>query len=326
MPTPAVGLKSFIGFVTESVYGTDPGSGYKYNRLVSQSILPTAEMTRGNRGLGRLGPSSLRNRVKRNEGDIVIDPQYEGIEVLYLHFFGGVDTVLAGTPVGGNTHTMILSPNRKVGLTLHLNQDITKAVVTGGKLTSLEWNLTNENLEAKFGVVGRVHSEATLDTPTYPTAPDILALDNTPGTYGLFASLDASPLNISSARITCDFPYQTGREYLGYDIMQEPLPNDICRIKGELSREFEDTTFSTKWIANTVGALVFEYKSSTIISGTARYNHKITLSEVTFGSARAPIENGGVMVEKIPFEASVKVSDASYIYLTEINSITTAVT
>jgi len=325
MPTPGTGLGSFAAFITESVYGNDPGSGYKYHRIVKSSWLPTAEYTRGNRGLGRLGVSSLRNRVKHVEGSVTIDNQYEGDEVLLLHFFGGTDTFSLNNPVSG-THTHIFSPSttRKVGLTYHDNLVVSRAAINGVKLNKMEWKITNENLETTFGGVGKVHAEAACDTPTFPTAPDVLALDGT-APAGLVAKLDTVAFNIREASISADFPYTTDREYLGFDAMQEPLPQDVMSLTGELTREYEDTTYSSKWIANTKGQLDFDYQSGAYITGTTRYKYAITLFEVVFGSARAPVESGGVLVEKIPFKAHIN-SAGQFFQVAKINAIGTAVT
>jgi len=107
--------------------------------------------------------------------------------------------------------------------------------------------------------------------------------------------------------------------------MQESLPNDIMNVTGELQREYEDTTYSSKWIVNTKGKLEFEYQSAGFVTGTTRYKNLITLYEVVFGSARAPAESGGVLVERIPFKAHIDAS-GNFFSVTKINGIGSAVT
>lgn len=333
MPTPGLGLASFLAMVTESVYGTDPASGYVYHRFVGGSGWnPTAEPTRGNRGLGRLGASSMKNRLERSEGTLVIDPQYEGLELLLLHFCGGVDNYTVDTPVAGAyEHIFKPSTTRQVGLTAHMNEDISMTAITGVKLGSLGAVFSNENLELTFGGTALVHAASTtVDTPTYPTAPDVLALEGTPGTDGLVVTLEdvggGSPATLNVSEVSVDFalPLSGDREYLGDPAMQETVPTDIMAVTGSISREFEDDTFADLFRLRTAKELHLKYQSTSMITGATPYDLELKLYSIILQGGRPTIEGGGVLPESIPFTAFV--TGANFFDWTIHNSLVGAIT
>ena len=332
MPTPGLGLASFFSMVTESVYGTDPASGYDYHSLVGGSgWKPAAEVTRGNRGMGRLGASSMVNRLERSEGTIVIDPQYEGMELLLLHFCGGVDTYGVDTPVASAyEHVFTPSTTRQVGMTLHMNEGISMTAITGVKLGTLGAIFSNENLQLTFGGIGQVHAaSAGVETPTYPTAPDVLALEGTPGTDGLVVTLEdvggGSPAALNASEVSVDFslPLSSDREYLGNPVMQETVPTDIMTVTGSITREFEDDTFADLFRLRTAKQLSMKYQSTSFITGTTPYDLELLLYNITFQSGRPDIPGGGVLPESIPFTASV--TGANFFAWTIHNSIVGAI-
>jgi len=331
-PTPGLGLASFFAMVTESVVGTDPGSGYDYHRIVSGGWKPTAEVTRGNRGLGRLGASSMVNRLERSEGGLLIDPQYEGMELLLLHLCGGVDTYTADSPVASAyKHVFAPSVARQVGLSVHMNEDISMTAVTGIKLGSLAAVFSNENLEMNFGGIGQVHAASTtVDTPTYPTAPDVLALEGTPGTDGLVVTLSdvggGSPVVIDPSEVTVDFnlPLSSDREGLGSPVMKESVPTDIMAVTGQITREFEDDTFADLFRLRTAKQLSLKYQSTQMITGATPYDLELKLYAIIFQGGRPDIEGGGVLPESIPFTAYVE--GANWFDWTLHNSLVGAIT
>lgn len=321
----AVGQKSFVAFVTETTYGTDPGSGYKYHRIVSHDFRPNAEPTRGNRGLGRLMRSGIQNKLKRNEGGIVFDPQYEGLELMFLHYCGGTDNFTINSPVtGAHTHKFNPSATRKVGLSVHVNEDISMAKIVGVKTTSMRWAMANENLEVSFGLVGKQHTQVAVDTPTYPTAPDVLALDTASPAGTSVEVDDVADTTITEATVDFAFPHQTNREFLGSDQMQEPIPSDVITATGTLRREYTDTARVADWISNVARKLEFIYQSNTYVTGTTRYKLALTVYKVIFQRARPSIGAGGVVLEEIPFTAMIDGSGNAF-EIEAINSIGSAV-
>ena len=330
---PGTGLESFFTFVTESVYGTDPSGGQNH-RWVSASWLPAAEQTRGNRGLGRLGASGMRNRLERTEGSFTIDPQYEGAELLWLHLCGGTDNFDINTPsAGAHQHTFTPSTARQIGLTARFNEGAGPLMtpITGIKPSGMTLNFTNENLEAVINGIGLVQgASAAIETPTYPSAPDILAIDGVVGTDGLVAiHSDVGggtplPLNVKSATVNFALPMSTDREYLGDPVMKETVPTDIMAVSGSLTREFEDQVFADYFRLRTHRELKFTYQSEAFITGAVPYIFELKLFEVLLGSARGAVDGGGVMVETIPFVAMVSGSDFFSIFAQ--NGIGAAVT
>jgi hypothetical protein len=277
----------------------------------------------------------MRNRLERTEGSFTIDPQYEGAELLWLHLCGGIDAVSGPVDTTAFTHVFTPSTARQVGLTGRFNEGAGPLMtpITGIKLAGVTLNLSNENLEAVFNGIGLVHAASVaLETPTYPSAPDVVAIDGVVGTDGLIAThADIGggtplPLNVKSATINFALPLSTDREYLGDPVMKETVPTDIMAVSGSLTREFEDQVFADYFRLRTHRELNFNYQSEQVIVGatTSQYELKFKLFEVLFGSARGAVDGGGVMTETIPFVAMVSGSD--FYSITAVNGIVGAVT
>jgi hypothetical protein len=320
------GLNSFIGFITESVFGTDPGSGYKYVRVASMDpCKPTADRTEGNRGLGRIARTNVKKRLKRGTFGGEIDCQYGGLEVLLLHFLGGY-TFDDNNPVASaNTHVFVPSLTRQVGLTIHSNLDILALNVTGGKMNRLSFECSNEILRMGYGGVGKAPVQASVDTASYSATPDVLGLEGTGGATGAIFKLAGTAANIRKVTFNLEWPVTEDREYMGYNTMQEAIQNGDLKITGTITREFEDDDYLDHWDADTADlTLEVNYKSVSYITGTTPYEFKIKAFAVDLDTAGpARVDGPGVLVEDIPFVANVAANGTDIFSVTIINAVAT---
>lgn len=302
MPPIGAGFQSFIGMADESVYGT-PVAPTNWLRMVSTDWGLKATQTVGNRGLGRLFRSCIRNRLKRSGGSIAFDFGYEGFERMFRQFLGGYSHAVVGTT--GHLHTFTPSTTRQVGMTLQVHQGINRMQYPGCKLTGMNLSYTNEVLSGSFSGVGQVGATGSVGVPTFSTAPCIMPLQEV--SAGLSITVGGSPINITSMDVQMALPHTEGREYLGSDLMKEPVISDVLAVTGTIQREHEDTsTFISPWLADTAAAVVVTIEDDTTIAGSSpatKYKLVLTLNEVIWGEVNLPVDGPGPIIESIPFIA-----------------------
>jgi hypothetical protein len=140
---------------------------------------------------------------------------------------------------------------------------------------------------------------------TFPSAPDVNALENT---NGLVVQLDAGAFTATQVEINCGFPHTEDRESLGTRDILEPLISDLFVVSGTVEREVEDNALANKFINNAVGALDLKYTSDEFITGSTEFTLQALLDEVVFGEAKGPTDGPGAITESIPFTARVPAS------------------
>ena len=300
---PNTGLNSYIGLEQEVTWGVDPAGTPEWLRIVSESLRFRGDLSRGNRGLGFLTPQGVRAIKRRTEGDIVVDPLYRGYELLLLDFFGVVVT----TGAGPYTHTFSPSLSRQVGLTARVQQDAQLSVVPGIKTQSLAGEMDGqENLQLTFGVVGKVGTmSAASTTPTFQTAPPVLAVDP-PSPGGITYKLDTVEECIQSGRFNAALPHTNDRICAGDTTISEPVINDYLTVEGEVVRDFEDDAYEDLFQAFSEHVLEFNYKSAADIPAHVgnKWELKIKFYAAQFLEAKPPTEGPGGIIETIPFRAN----------------------
>ncbi len=288
----AAGFSQWLGFAEETTWGT-PVSATDWHRIVSIDWANRGTQTVGNRGLGRLFRSKIRNRLKRASGSFALDLQYEGAERLFKHFFGGYSFATS-------THTFTPSTTRQTGLTLEVNYSpVHKMTFAGAKLNSCAFAITNDVLGVTFSgtsEMGATSAAGSLPTFTAGNSPDICGLEESPGS--LAVTMSGGAKDVTGIDIQMSLPHTEDREALGNDEMLEPVISDIMSVSGTVTRELEDTDFTSDFIADASNPMVITYTSA-----TSGYSLVLTLADLIFGEVNQPIDGAGPVTESIPFVA-----------------------
>ena len=251
--------------------------------------------------MGFLTPQGVRTIRRRSEGDIVIDPTYQGLELLLLDFFGAVTTT------GANPYTHVFAPSltRQVGLTMRVQQDAQLSVITGAKINRLAGVMDGqENLELTFGVLGKLGTmSAAASSPTFPTSPPVLPVEAT-STNGITYKLDTVEECITSGSFDASLPHDPAI-CAGDASIGEPTINDFLTVTGEVVRDFEDDAYEDLFQALSEHVLEFNYKSELEgLTGPASWEFKIKFFAAQFLEAKPPTDGPGRIVETIPFQAN----------------------
>lgn len=304
------GLDSFLKYAVEATYGIDPTASYQYLRIVSSSFRRQSTLTQGNRSLGRLIRGGVRKYARKASGDITVDLEYEGAESLLEHMFGSRVQTGDGSALP-YTHTITATTARQVGLHFFQNQDVTRQIFPGVKLTGWRLVITQENLNLVLTGVGLPGTaDLSIDTPTFLDVAFVLPLEEDPAN-GFEFLLDDTPVEIESAELSGTLAHAEDRISVGQRDIKEPIPNDFMEMTGSITVEHADNTWNDIWLANTRHKMEFNFKSEDFIPGVspdAEYQFKVELPEVVPSEANASIDGPAALVEEIPFTAAADAS------------------
>lgn len=253
------GFESWVSFAEESTWGTAPGSGEIYARLIDESMkkTPTPKFRAGLAGPGRRAKYLGFTRVS---GDVQIETLFQGVPALLLkHAFGSVIT----TGTGPYTHTYAMATALPTGL----NMEVSKADVPTGKVFRYDGCLIdaltlNFAAEDELRMVATILAKEQVDdatasgTPSYSTDEPILFH------HAGQLTVAGSAVDIKSGSIRLSNTLDRDRFFMS-QTLSRPKRKSWRDVTGNATIEFEDLTLVDKFVAGTEGAMSLAFTSGT---------------------------------------------------------------
>lgn len=323
------GLNSFIGSGVESTWGTKVAMSV-YNRFVRQTIIPAADMTAGNRSLGRPFAGGKRRYAMRSEGEIEFDLRYQGFERWLKALFGTcTSTAETGADTDAYNHVFVMNATRPVGLTLDINTDSLMFPVPGFKVNKGTLNMGLGVASLVVGGVAKAYETAgSRDTPTYAEDTNTAATDvnniesgyaGSPDTAlngfsfqvgdGVTAGAIGTPTALAikePVSVNIEAPIDASRINMGDPNIAEPILSGQFAITGSIKRELISDAMLDYWLAGNALYFRFQYDGPGPIKagGTLPYRFRVDIPYAMIQSAMGPIANAGAIEEDIPWEST----------------------
>jgi hypothetical protein len=235
-------------------------------------------------------------------GDVEIEAYTKGMSMLFKHALG---SVAISTPTGGTAtrrHAHTLADNYGLGLTVQVGRPDTGGTVrpfeyAGCKIPSLELsNSVDEILICTFGMVGKDEDTGqSLGSASWPASLEILNWS------GGLLNIGGSPVDVQDVSIQIERSH--GERFLinNSRVTKEPIMNDLVKITGEVTAEFESLTAYNRFVNGTLAQLDVTWTAVTAIEGAFFPYLKATLNNVRFEGETPAVENPDVLVQKLPF-------------------------
>lgn len=249
------GFDSWASLVTESVWGTAPGSGEVYARLIDETVKlnPSPKFYPGLSGPGRRAKFMGHRRVA---GEIKIEPMFQGgTLVMLLHAFGSVGT--AGT--GPYTHTYAMTNALPVGLNIELSKADTPTGKVfrydGAMIDSLTIDFAAEEM-LTFGASviakDRTTDVAASGSPSFPADEPMLFH------HSGQLTVVGSAVSIKSGSLTIANNLDADRFFMS-QLLSRPKRKGYRDVTGTALVEFEDLTLVDKFALGTQGTMSLSF-------------------------------------------------------------------
>jgi hypothetical protein len=292
--------KAYLGIGEETIWGTSVARA-KYLEM-NREFIGVEESPNISPSLYSAGILSRR----RAQGGVSVggsfefNPQYGGMEKLWRAALHGVPItsqpdVTSNPTVYQHVFTVrdILSP---YSLTLEIERDIAKYIVTGAKIAAMQWAVrANELMVCTAEVIAKDVTTGSGGTPAFSSSPLIL---------GAHAALTwgGTQLDVEQATIKIDNGLGGDRRFIGSRYISEPVREGKITVGGSFVVEFSSQSQYDDFRAATSRALLITCTGATI---TGVYAYLFTLNcPVTYLDQVSPTADGqGRMTVEVPFSA-----------------------
>lgn len=257
------GFDAWASFAPESTWGTDPGTGHVYARLIDESLKldPSAQMYPSTAGPGRRKKYLGHRRVA---GDVQIETMWEGAFLTLLKHAMGSSTP-SGT--GEITHAFAMTTDLPTGL----NIEISKADIPTGKVFRYDGGLIDQ-LKLDFSAEKQLQATATFvckdratnvtasGTPSYPIDEPILFYN-----FGTLSVAGQSGIDIKGGSLTIANNLDRDRFFMSQTISR-PKRKTHREVTGSCTIEFEDVALADALRSGTEGSFLLSWISENLIT------------------------------------------------------------
>ena len=315
-----LGYQGFMGFGTETVYGT-PLAATKWSEFnnggdgltTDEERLESASVYGVHREL-----TDMKQGAISVSGDMVTDVRYEGLELLYKMGMGAVTSTQQGT-TSAYSHLFKLTDTIGTSLTVEVERDIKVFKYEGCMVNTITWNVTNTGfLIATFGFIGEdTGTGASPTAATLPTAP--LACFS----QGAF-TWNSGTVQISNFSLTHNNNLSTDRRFIGSRLVSQPQRTSKMEVTGSFTTEFENSNEYDDFRNAQERAMRIDFIGGSIASGgTNTYLYSFVLANVRLTGGEPHITDEGVIMLDAPFKAYASGTGTREYELTIRNAVTT---
>jgi hypothetical protein len=316
---PGMGRDSWGSIVPESVYGTNPATGFSYFQIIDETMTHDQSVN--------ISPSlrgaSPRNTFLGNKkvgGAVKVELLYQGLNRFIKHALGAY-SFTADTPVAGaNTHGFSLVDALPTGFTMEICKGNTPSgkvfLYTGCKINALEIAIEPEQpLIMTAEIIAQTEAENTTasGTPTYPAYHPILWRHT-----GTLTLLGTSALEYKKGKIRIE--NNLALRHLMHDTTREPLRDALRVVSGEFTREFENLTLYSGFKTPTTGTLYLLFTSNEFAVGTTPFTFAISGPKVQLQPPKVNVNGTGIIEATFPFIALHSGVTDDQIIMSAVNS------
>lgn len=284
MSIQATGSNGRLAIVEETVFGEVPANPQPQvlNFTFGESLMAEADELLDETVTGNRAYEGSRNGLFKVSGSIPFNMGVDGMALIFKGLCGGVTTEESATP-GLYVHTF--KREKTVGsFTIEKGfTDIGQYIkYTGCKINSLKLDMSPGDLaKGSIDVMGSKLITSQAPMAANPTKFASFPFANFEG--GLLNGAGVAPklLNLSfEIKNSLYVNNVVGSRYA------DSINAGMGEITGEITIEFRDLTYFTKWLEEIEEKLVITYKTS--VAGHANKQVKITFPKIKFNTSASP--------------------------------------
>jgi hypothetical protein len=297
MAGPAIGAKGFVGFGTETVWGTAVARK-RFIEFLSESVKRNQSGVTSNGINPYRGTTSYKRTTIAPGGDISFEMSPEDIPTLIYHALGNAATPVQ-SPTGVYKHVIKPDISLPIGLTFEIDRDVAYFIYEGCKINTLSMSFSpNEIVTGSIGIL------AENETGTLGDSPSTLSYSSADPFTGVQASIEVggSAFGVMTADFTVTNDIFAGKYELG-DNRRAALIEQKRSVTGKLNIEFDDLTIYDLFIGGTESTLTIELTSDQYITGTTPYSMKIEFPKVVYTGDTPTMGGPGIILVDCPFTA-----------------------
>lgn len=291
------GYNSWLGFGTESTYGT-PVTRTKFLEINSETLAAEDDVVDGNSTFSLTkDKDNFTQGRKPVGGGIEFDVRQQGAETLFKYALGTHSYTAVGTDASyGTSHVFGMADTLPTGMTFEVNRDVCSFVYEGCKINELTVNGDNEGiLTASATIIAENEGTATASTPTFSTS-----------SYYKFSQcvlqVASGTRNARTFSVTLNNNLTDDRFHLGSRYIKEPQRAGRPEVTGEIEMEFDGTADWTTF--NSAGTAAFEAKyTGDQIIGTVYNTLTLSCPYIRFTKATPNVSDSGMITVTMPFTA-----------------------
>lgn len=233
------GINAWIGFGGETTFGTK-GTIDTFSPIISESLRHIKDMFESD-NLGGTWADDLYYSAGRNEGSVVFEQTYTGIELFWRNLLGTYAFSVNSPVVGVNTHmitnsaasapaSMSIEAIRGIGGSLersYLGMYPVKATIEFAPKSAVK---------TTFDLVGQGVSSGSATSKTFPTRSPVLPAHLSTLTLG------GNTLTVLSGSVEIEAPRDAAREHYGAGLYKEAVANDRVAANFSLECEYDNAS------------------------------------------------------------------------------------
>jgi hypothetical protein len=291
------GYNAFVGWGTESVYGTPLGTCGNYLQINTEGLSADDDVVQGNDTYNNtVDVDNYRQGRKKVGGNISFDLRRQGGELFWKYAMGTVGT--AGMATSGTVieRTYTIPDTLGTSLYLTVNRDVNTFIYSGVKINQFTINGNSEGIATVDATVIAAN-EGTIGsgTPSFTTSKYWMFQD-AGLTYG------GTTRNIKSWKVSVNQNLADDRYHWGTRTIKEPQRAGRIEVTGEMEVEFDGSSDWNLFQSAGTAAMVATYTGD-VIEGTVSEKMTITLPKVRLTGGVPNVSDSGIISYTAPFTA-----------------------
>lgn len=299
---PALGHNGYLVMVKESAWGTDPGSGYTSQSIMSESldVKKSYEFTKPIVASRFAPPFKVPMGITAG-GAINFDGDVEGILGLCLKGILSAETTTDNGSGNGGLHVFIPENAVSPSFSCVVSRDTTPSAsniwgYVGGTVDKLSLSAAADGLlkataqmSFKTGA-----SAAAAVTPSYTTQNPLVFHTGS-------ITIAGSSVNVRSFKLDIDSGNHNRRPALATQFTQQQQPG-LFNVTGEIEAYFDSLSQVNAYLAATDVAIILELDGTAVGTSTRKLILTIPVAQFTSG---VPQNTGAAneLMLKLPFQA-----------------------
>lgn len=294
------GIDSYIAYGGETAYGS-AGTIDLFARIVSESLNHMKDTFRSE-SQDDDWHGDIYYSAGRNEGEIVFETIYTGLE-LFWHSLFGTYSHQSDTPVvGAHTHEFSFVPATNAfptGITIQAVRGIASSKemsYLGMHAAGATIEFANQQLvRTTFNMVGQGYGQGAATSPTFPTFKPVLPAHKSTLTIG------GNTLSILGGTLEIQQQRPNDREHYGETLFKEPVIQGRPVATFSLNCEYNDDTgldtqalFDDYLSENEITGLVVTHQGD-IITGATQYEFSISGDKAWITGDSPAVQGPGIV-------------------------------
>jgi len=315
-----IGRQIELGVTVEQTRGTPQAVAEKWLKKITANIRSRAEHAIDESSHGVLEDSDGRRVIKKwIEGDVEGNLHIDAIGYFLYNIFGSISSSWVASGVYSHVFTLAQSIQHASLAIFAKDGGAQQKVFNNAMVGSLQIQAAMDGI-VRFTASIMAKTEATnSDTPSYDTEYDFIGKDITVKMADTEAGLSgATAIKAKDLNITFDQGIISDYVFGSYN--PDDIYNGKMSIEGEMTLNFEDTTYKDLYLADTNKYMQIQIAGTTDIGGGNYPTITILLYKVRISDWDRSGGNDELVTQKVSFKAFYNSTDSKQSQVTVKNN------